>query len=77
VKSVKKKTISRDIEKGYPRNEFIKKLRRFADALEKGKKYRIQVKGEVIDIPQEAIVNMEHERTNKEEELEFQIKWRK
>ncbi len=68
---------SRDIEKAYTTSEFIKKLRRFADALEKGMKFTIQVKGQKIDIPKDAMVNIEHESTKKEEELEFQIKWKK
>ncbi len=72
-----KRKKSRDIEKEYTKSEFIKKLRRFADSLESGKKFRIQVKGETIDIPKDAMVNIEHESTKKEEELEFQIKWSK
>ena len=72
-----KKTRSRNIEKEYPKKEFIKKLRRFANSLEKGKKFRIQVKGQTINIPKDAIINIEHESSKKEEELEFQIKWGK
>jgi len=66
----------RDIEKVYTKGEFIKKLRRLADFLEKNKKFSIQVAGEKIIIPQDAIINIEHERQGKEEELEFQIKWK-
>ncbi len=72
-----KKTKTRDIEKEYTKSEFIKKLCRFADSLEKGKKFRIQVKGEAIHIPKNAVINIEHESSKKEEELEFQIKWKK
>lgn len=72
-----KKSKSRDIEKVYPKKEFIKKLRRLADALEADKKFNIQVAGEKLNIPKEAIVNIEHERNKEEEELEFQIKWKK
>lgn len=68
---------SRDIEKAYPKKEFIKKLRRLADALEKDKKFTIQVAGERLNIPKGAIVNIEHERGKDGEELEFQIKWKK
>ena len=70
-----KKTKPRDIEKTYTKSEFIKKLRRLADSLEKGKKFSIQVAGEKINIPKDAIINIEHEKNKKEEELEFQIKW--
>lgn len=72
-----KKTKTRDIEKVYPKKEFIKKLRRLADALEKDKKFNIQVAGERLNIPKDAIVNIEHEKGKAEEELEFQIKWKK
>lgn len=70
-----KKTKPRDIEKTYTKSEFIKKLRRLADSLEKGNKFSIQVAGEKINIPKDAVINIEHEKSKKEEELEFQIKW--
>lgn len=68
---------SRDIEKVYPKKDFIKKLRRLADALEADKKFNIQVAGEKLNIPKDAVVNIEHERSKEGEELEFQIKWKK
>jgi amphi-Trp domain-containing protein len=71
-----KKKDTRDIEKKYSNAEFIKKLRRLADALEKNKRFSIQVAGEKITIPAGAIINIEHERVRDEEELEFQIKWK-
>lgn len=71
-----KKIIKRDIEKVYPKGEFIKKLRRLADSLETGKKFSIQVKGLKINVPSAAIINIEHEKSKDEEELEFQIKWK-
>ena len=72
-----RKSKTRDIEKVYPKKDFIKKLRRLAHALEKDKQFRIQVAGERINIPKGAVVNIEHEKGKKEEELEFQIKWEK
>ena len=65
----------RDIEKSYPTAEFVAKLRRLADALENGKKFEIQIAGERIYVPVRAIYNIEHERGDGEEEIEFQIKW--
>jgi len=65
----------RDIEKGYPLPKFIEKLRRLADALEQGKRFNIQSAGERISVPAHAIYNIEHEREESEEEIEFQIKW--
>ena len=72
---MKKTGKERDVEKIYTKKEFIKKLRRLADALEKDKKFVIQVAGEKISIPKDAIINVEHEKGKDEEELEFQIKW--
>lgn len=71
-----KKIKERDIEKVYTKSEFIKKLRRLADSLESGKKFTIQVAGGKINIPKDAVINIEHEKGKKEEELEFQIKWK-
>jgi amphi-Trp domain-containing protein len=66
---------SRDIEKSYPRAQFIAKLRRFADSLEQGEPFIIQIAGERIHVPARAVFNIEHERSG-EEEIEFQIKWK-
>ncbi|TAD82368.1 MAG: amphi-Trp domain-containing protein [Bacteroidetes bacterium] len=67
---------NRDIEKEYPREQFIAKLRRLADALETEKAFRIQVGKEKLYIPKDALVNIEHERSSEGEELEFQLKWK-
>lgn len=72
-----KKKNTRDIEKKYSDAEFIKKLRRLADALEKNKRFSIQVAGEKIIIPAGALINIEHEKSKEDEELEFQIKWKR
>jgi len=66
----------RDLEKCYPTKQFIQKLRRLADCLEQGKRFQIQVAGERISIPPDAVINIEHERGEGEEEIEFQLKWK-
>lgn len=65
----------RDFEKEYPRKQFIAKLRRLAAALETGQSFRIQIGNERLYIPEDAFVNIEHERDKGKEELEFQLKW--
>ena len=65
----------RDVEKDYPQVQFIEKLRRLADALESGQRFEIQIAGERISVPVRATYNIEHERGDQEEEIEFQIKW--
>ena len=65
----------RDIEKSYPINEFIDQLRRLADCLENEEPFEIQVAGERLYVPVRAVYNIEHEREDGAEEIEFQIKW--
>ncbi len=65
----------RDIEKHYPLKQFVQKLRRLADCLEQGRPFRIQVAGERITVPGDALVNIEHEREKGAHEIEFQLKW--
>ena len=66
----------RDIEKTYTTRQFVAKLRRLANALEKGERFRIQIAGERISVPVEATFNIEHEREGFDEEIEFQIQWK-
>ena len=73
--ATRKKKAERDIEKGYPARQFVAKLRRLADCIEEGQRFRIQVAGERISIPPDATINIEHEREKGCEEIEFQIKW--
>jgi amphi-Trp domain-containing protein len=70
-----KRKKDRDLEKMYSASEFAEKLRRLADALEKGKRFDITIAGERIYVPVRAQLSIEHEREGKEEEIEFQIKW--
>ena len=67
----------RDIEKEYSTREFVSKLRRLADALEQGAQFDIQIAGERIYVPTDAVINIEHEREGDEEEIEFQLKWKR
>jgi amphi-Trp domain-containing protein len=67
---------SRDIEKAYSRAQFVAKLRRFADSVEQGEAFVIQIASERVRVPARAVFNIEHERgSDGEEEIEFQIKW--
>lgn len=66
----------RDVEKSYPRAAFIAKLRRLADALERGERFAIQVGGERVSVPPDAAVGVEHEREAGVEQIEFQLTWR-
>ncbi len=73
--AVRKKRAKRDIEKNYPAKQFVAKLRRLADCIEDGKRFQIQIAGERISIPPDAVINIEHERMGGEEEIEFQLRW--
>ena len=64
-----------DLEKSYPIKDFVAKLRRLADCLEQGEQFEIMIAGERIYVPVRAVYNIEHEREDGCEEIEFQIKW--
>ncbi len=66
----------RDIEKSYTKEEFVDKLRRLADSIEKGENFRISIAGEALYVPDRAEFTIEHERGDGENEIEFQIKWK-
>ncbi|CAN5194811.1 hypothetical protein BH24GEM2_BH24GEM2_15150 [soil metagenome] len=65
----------RDLEKTYTRAQFAAKLRRLADAVEAGKPFTIQIAGERVRIPATAEFNIEHERSEGTDEVEFQLRW--
>ena len=67
--------MKRDIEKIYTKKQFVEKLRRLADSLENDKRFSIQIAGKKIVVPQKSVINIEHEKEGKNEEVEFQIKW--
>ena len=66
----------RDVEKQYPASQFVDKLRRLADCIEQDKRFRIQVAGVRVSVPPDAMISIEHERGDGEEEIEFQLRWR-
>lgn len=72
----RKKKAKRDIEKSYTTKQMVAKLRRLADCLEQGKRFQIQIAGERIHVPVNAVFNIEHERGKTMEEVEFQFKWK-
>jgi amphi-Trp domain-containing protein len=67
----------RDLTRAYSRARFAAKLRRLADAVESGEPFAIQVAGERLVIPANATFNVEHERSGSNEELEFQLLWKR
>jgi amphi-Trp domain-containing protein len=71
------KSKERDEERFVSTEQFVARLRRLADELEGGKSFVIQVKGERIRVPKGASLSIEHEREGADEELEFQLKWKR
>ena len=53
----RKKRGKRDIERDYPTRQFVAKLRRLADCIEEGKRFRIQVAGQSVSVSPEAKIN--------------------
>lgn len=68
---------NRDVERVHSTKEFVAKLRRLADALETGQAFEIQVAGERLYIPADAHFSIEHEREDKMDEVEFQVRWQR
>lgn len=71
----KRAKLKRDVEKSYSDKQTIAKLERLVKCMKTGKPYTIQVAGERIYVPVSAVFNIEHERGDGEEELEFQFRW--
>jgi amphi-Trp domain-containing protein len=67
----------RDITRTYSRAQFVAKLRRLADAIESGDAFTIQVGGERLRVPANVRFNIEHERVGGDDELEFQVLWKR
>ncbi len=65
----------RDVEKEYSHEENIRKLERLVASMKAGEPFEIQVAGERIYVPVRATFSIEHERSEGEEELEFQFRW--
>jgi amphi-Trp domain-containing protein len=65
----------RDVETITSTAEFVAKLRRLADALERGSSFRIQVAGQRFRVPKGAQLSVEHERSGDTEEVELQLRW--
>ena len=68
---------NRDLTRTYSRSQFASKLRRLADAIETGRPFTLQVAGERLRIPAGVTFNIEHERMGGEEEVEFQLIWKR
>jgi amphi-Trp domain-containing protein len=54
---------------------FVAELRRLADALESGSAYTIDLDGDLVTIPMNAMLSVAHEEDDGDVELEFQLSW--
>lgn len=66
---------NRDTEMNLQVADFVAELRRLADALEADGTFEIEIDGEMVQVPADAVISIEHEREDGREELEFQLKW--
>lgn len=73
--AARRRRAKRDVDKAYPAKGFVARLRRLADSMEQGKRFRIQVAGQRISIPPDARISVERERGSSEEEVELQLQW--
>lgn len=68
---------NRDVDRNCSKDEFGAALRRLADALEKGEAFRIQVAGKRFTVPESAELVIEHEAEGEDEELAFELRWKR
>lgn len=66
-----------DVEKSYSTKATIEKLKRLAAALEAEETFEIQIAGERVYVPPYATVEIEYERTDDEEGIEIELKWKR
>lgn len=64
------------MERRYSRKAFAGKLRRLADALERGGGFSVQIAGRRVAVPRAAARAIVHEQDGGAEEIEFQIAWK-
>jgi len=67
----------KEIEKNYTKKQTIQILKRLVNSLEKGKAFRMQIKGKKVYLPKESEIEIEYEKEKKEEKIEIEIKWKK
>lgn len=70
------KRAKRDVTSRLGRKAFAAKLRKVAAAVEAGRGFSVQVRGERVFVPAGAEPSIEHERKGDEQELELQLRWR-
>jgi amphi-Trp domain-containing protein len=65
----------REIEKTYSVAEFVVELRRLADALEADAGFSVELDGEKVTVPKQAIASIVYEVEDGNAEIEFQLSW--
>ena len=68
--------VERDVERACKPSDFVASLRRLADSIEAGESFRIQVVNSRFTVPAGAELSIEHEASDGEHELEFQLRWK-
>jgi amphi-Trp domain-containing protein len=67
----------RDVDRNCDKGEFVAALRRLADALEAGEPYRVQIGGKRFTVPAGAELVIEHEAEGGDEELAFELRYKR
>lgn len=65
----------REIEKTTSLADFIVELRRLADTLESEQTFSVEIEGEEIIVPKDAISSIVYEIEDGKAEIEFQLNW--
>jgi hypothetical protein len=57
--------MTKELEKKYNKKQMVKILKRLVDSLNKSKKFRMQIKGQKVYVPQGVEIEMEYEKETK------------
>jgi len=64
-----------ELEETLSREDFVARLRQLADALEKGDGFEVDLAGETVTLPKDAVYSVDYEGEDGEEEIGFRIAW--
>jgi amphi-Trp domain-containing protein len=69
--------MEREIELDVTTEEFVRRLRELAHAIEAGDAYTVSLQDVILRIPSDAQCRIEFEESDSEVELEFEVRWRR
>lgn len=69
--------MEREIELDVTTEEFVRRLRELAHAIESGNAYTVSLRDVIVRIPSDAQCRIEFEESDSDVELELELRWKK